>query len=106
MNKILNNYFNAFSNKDLETLSPLYDFDATLTDWDNTCKGRIEILKANESLFSQVKEIKANVIDVATKDFTNYCRLEIHLDNQKLKVIDVIVLNENGQIVSVDAYKG
>ena len=56
--KVIEEYFDAFVNKDLVRLSELYSDDVVLSEWDeNIFNGKEAVLQANADLFSKFEKI-------------------------------------------------
>jgi hypothetical protein len=106
MEKIIEEYFQAFTTKDLQTLSMLYDDNIVLSEWgENIFTGKLAVLKANEELFNRVTNID---IVVKTRASQNNCSLNeivVHLDDAMVKVVDSITVT-NDKITYIMAYRG
>lgn len=106
MNKVLKNYFEYFSNKDLDSLEPLFAEDVVLVDWNVTAFGKNNVLLANKNIFDSVETIKIFVSSVYKnpKDKSFLCLIDIVINNNELiKVSDYIKFDEHGLIKSVEA---
>ena len=100
-------YFNIFSQKNIEGLRTLFDDKITLRDWDINQTGIENVLKANLSIFEQVKTIKVIPQTIITENNLLSAELKIIIDNKdELKVVDIIEFNTNGKIISIKAFKG
>ena len=100
-------YFNIFSQKNIEGLRTLFDDKITLRDWDINQTGIENVLKANMSIFEQVKTIKVIPQTIITENNLLSAELKIIIDNKdELKVVDIIEFNTNGKIISIKAFKG
>lgn len=103
---ILMDYFDLFSNKNLNGLSSIFDEDITLVDWEISADGKESVLKANQNIFNSVNTIKVNVLNVFEKENTFSCQLVITInDTETIDVVDIIEF-KNNKITSVKAYKG
>lgn len=100
-------YFKYFSNKDLKSLSEIFDENITFTDWQIAAIGKEQVLECNLQVFSSVDKLKVDIIEIIQKDLTFVCQLIITVNSkEKLEVIDFIKFDQNGKIISVKAYKG
>ena len=100
-------YFNIFSQKNIEGLRTLFDDNITLRDWDINQTGIENVLKANLSIFEQVKTIKVIPQTIITENNLLSAELKIIINNKdELKVVDIIEFNTNGKIISIKAFKG
>ena len=105
-------YFEAFSEGDLEKLENLYAENVSLKDWVSEHEGRDAVLAANESLFASHKvDVKVN--SMVGGDFPELmvaCEIEISLDDgstkENLLVADILTFNKLGQIEEIRAYLG
>ena len=115
--KKLNDYFLAFSDKDLSTLSELLSDDACLIDWEIEVEGKEAFLNANKEIFNKCEKIIIyrntffygeifQQIESTNKNFdTFFCPILINVDGNMLKVLDSISFNEEGKICRVIAYR-
>jgi len=115
---VLRKYFNAFSNKDIETLEKMFDKDVTLTDWDISAEGILPICRANEQIFNSVLRITAIPEEIII-DGNNACALltievitegtdptnDFAENHETLKVVDLITLTKDLKIKSISAFK-
>ena len=106
MEKVIEEYFEAFVKKDLRKLSELYDDDIQLSEWDeNIFVGKEAVLKANEELFNKFKDIGVVVKARASQNNRSLNEIVVHLDDMEVKVVDSIkVIND--KIVYIMAYRG
>ena len=106
MEKVIEEYFEAFVKKDLRKLSELYDDDIQLSEWDeNIFVGKKAVLKANEELFNKFKDIGVVVKARASQNNRSLNEIVVHLDDIEVKVVDSIkVIND--KIVYIMAYRG
>ena len=96
-------YFEAFNNKDLDTLSTLYSNDVRLIDWDIDIEGKEEVLTANKGLFDLDFTLELNkTYQIDNKTFNE---ITITIGEDVLNIMDVITFNENYQIENITAYK-
>ncbi len=101
------NYFNIFSQKDIEGLRTLFDDNITLRDWDINKAGIKNVLEANLSIFEKVKTIQVIPQTIITENNLLSAELKIIIDDtEELKVVDLIEFNTNGKILSIKAFKG
>jgi ketosteroid isomerase-like protein len=106
-------YFEAFSNKNLESLSNMYAEDVSLVDWDVTLYGKDDVLRSNKELFDKMSviEIKSYEPLIYASNNALACEIEIKLVDKGgsitfLGVVDVVEFNEEGKILQIRAYLG
>ena len=114
---VIRKYFNAFSNKDIDTLETMFDKDVTLTDWEISAEGLLPVCRANEEIFRNVLRITA--IPEILIDGNNVCALltievitegtdptnDFAENHETLKVVDLITLTNDLKIKSIAAFK-
>jgi len=112
---ICNEYFRAFSDKNLDRLSEMFHDDVYLRDWEILANGKEEVLDANKNIFDSVDKIEVitenqglefNGINDTTEVFNE---IEIHINDgeERLVVVDIIEIElKSGLIKSVRAFKG
>ena len=108
MNHIVEKYFQAFSTKDLNTLSELYADDVVLNEWnENKFEGKEAVLEANKKLFSLFNEIQimVNASGEDTQLPISLNEILVKLDDQFVRVIDVIQIRDE-KINYIMAYRG
>lgn len=99
-------YFNAFSSKDLGALEKIYDEDVALLDWEQSVVGKSAVLDANRGLFEQVDTLEIVVVKIHVADRVAACEISIVINGElTLKVLDLITWTPQGQILKVDAYR-
>jgi hypothetical protein len=115
---VIRKYFNAFSNKDIDTLETMFDKDVTLTDWEISAEGLLPVCRANEEIFRNVLRITAIPEEILI-DGNNVCALltievitegtdptnDFAENHETLKVIDLITLTNDLKIKSISAFK-
>ena len=102
LQKILD-YFKAFNEKDLETLSHLYSDDVTLKDWTGSWETKEMVLEENNTLFTSQPHLVITLNRIENKSNTSYCYISIGLEDTKLEVLDCISFNEGGEISHIQA---
>lgn len=115
---ILRTYFEAFSNKDAETLKTLFSVDVQLTDSHGHWDGIEDVIEANKTIFSNCLRITAIIDDLVVDDDSACAVIDIEIITQgsdptndfrenhtTLKVIDYFVFNQANEICVISAYK-
>jgi hypothetical protein len=102
LQKILD-YFKAFNEKDLETLSELYSEDVTLKDWMGRWETKPMVLEENNNLFTSQPHLSITLNRIENKSNTSYCYISIGLEDTKLEVLDCIYFNKGGKISHIEA---
>ena len=113
MTDLIKTYFEAFNNKDLETLSELYADNVILNEWnENIFTGKEAVLKANKNLFEKFNKINIEVLtsgidDSATETlYVSLNEISVTLDDDThITVVDIIDVVDN-KIRSITAYRG
>ena len=99
-------YFKTFSEKNIDGLREMFDDNVTLRDWDIDKKGIESVLKANLNIFQNVKTINAIPQNIISKNNFVFAELKIVVNDNELKVVDLIEFNKKGKIISIKAFKG
>lgn len=105
--KQVKEYFQAFSNKDIDKLSEMFDDNAQVKDWEIDITGKKEILAHNQQFFDSISTIDINVIGLAniSEDYI-MADISILIDNTiTVEVQDRITFNAAGKITRIKAYK-
>ena len=104
--KILESYFEHFSNKNIIALEQLFSEDIKLNDWEISAIGKKEVVEANKKIFNSVDTINVKLKELYIDKFTATCLIEILVNQkEKLKVIDLIKFNKDNKITYISAYK-
>lgn len=115
---VIRKYFDAFSNKDIDTLETMFDKDVTLTDWEISAEGLLPVCRANEEIFRNVLRITAIPEEILI-DGNNVCALltievitegtdptnDFAENHETLKVVDLITLTNDYKIKAISAFK-
>jgi len=108
MIQLVQDYFDAFSAQNLEKLGELYSDNVMLNEWnENVLVGKEKVLEVNKKLFDQFKSIRVEVVSSSTdEDYrVSLNEIVVKLDDQKVKVVDIIRFFDN-KITSITAYRG
>lgn len=95
-------YFNSWSNKDINSLDNYLDDNCKLKDWENNLNNKSEILKQNEVFFKENK-ISLNVLDVVSEGKIVFADLEITINEEVVNVVDKLTF-ENNKIIEIKAF--
>ncbi len=105
-------YFKLFEEGNDVGLSEMYDEKVELIDWFGKWTSKSEVLKMNKELFKTakisvtVKNIQVGMSPAGFPSDRVYCGIDIKVNDDVLKVMDVIDFNEEGKIIKIEAYKG
>lgn len=115
---ILRDYFTAFSNKDIDTLRPMFADNITLTDPHVHCEGIDSVVEANLTIFKNCLRITAIIDDIVVSENSACAIIDIEImtqgsdptndyaeNHETIKVIDYFVFNEENKITKISAYK-
>lgn len=115
MEEKLREYFEAFSNKDIQKLSEMFSDDVVLTDWNIHAVGKEQVLEENKKIFDSVETILVypHMVYYAGSNVGSAAAVEIVIEVtpkessklEELHVVDVITFDNKGLISSVKAYK-
>jgi hypothetical protein len=106
MNELALIYFRSFAAKDLDRLGDLLHPDVALRDWVIDVKGRAQVLAATKGIFDQFAAIQVVPLCIHVDGNTVIGELEITLDAERIRVVDVIEYSVDQKIRAIRAYKG
>jgi hypothetical protein len=103
----LTSYFAGFAAKDLTQISENFSEDVFLADWVGSWSGKEEVKNAIQDI------IKNDIFIVPEKFYFSYdgdgivvtCFIDIYINNERLKVVDIVKMTDEGEIKSINAYK-
>tara|TARA_R110000824_G_scaffold257699_1_gene446652 strand:+ start:117 stop:452 length:336 start_codon:yes stop_codon:yes gene_type:complete len=101
-------YFSMFQNKDLDSLSEIFDDDISLRDWNISVQGKQSVLDANKGIFESLNKIGIDIENLYQSDNTIVAEILISTDESEdvLPVVDIITFNKDEKIESIVAYRG
>lgn len=107
---LLIQYFEYFSNKDLEGLKSMFSHDVVLKDWENEAEGIENVLQINKDIFEKNGKIRVVLLSEASTKMnyiTRYfCQIKIVVDEwTNVDVVDIIDFNDDDKIVKISAYQ-
>ena len=102
--EVTEKYFEYFGTKNPKGLERLYSDDIQLTDWNGIWKGKNAVLEMNESIFNN--ELFVKVDNIVQSGNRTYCHITITINNNDLKILDVIDWNDDFTIKSIEAFDG
>lgn len=114
----LRDYFEAFSNKDVDTLETMFSNDIQLTDSFGHWSGIADVIEANKTIFRNCLRITA-IVDAFIVEGDSACAVidieimtqgsdptnDFRENHQTLKVIDYFVFDDDLKIKKISAYK-
>ena len=107
MYDLLDEYFHNFETKNLIALEKMFSEKVSLRDWEVSVSGLEQVLRANQNIFNNTGDIKiTRVSTVVHESGLTFSEILINVNNEILKVLDVIVFNSKNKIISIRAYKG
>jgi hypothetical protein len=106
--ELLNNYFNFFSEKNINGLRDMFSENVELIDWEVRSVGIESVVKSNENIFNSAETIVVTLLNIyenmSEKSFC--CELLISINNNSIiKVIDIITFDKENKIKLISAYK-
>ena len=105
MKNVAVQYFEFWNNQDVDGLRTLFAEDVSLKDWDIEVAGVEEVIKANEAIFNELPDIKAEILQLGMDEGVVFAQIAIHLNtNESISVVDVLNI-EGTKIKSIQAYK-
>jgi hypothetical protein len=103
---IVDTYFTAFNNKDIDILTNLYADNVILSEWDaNIFVGKAKVLEANRNLFSIAPNLQITVISSGITNNISINEIVVVVNDDMVKVVDSITI-VNNKISKIMAYRG
>ena len=115
---VLRDYFEAFSNQDVDTLETMFSTDIQLTDSHGHWSGIEDVIEANKTIFRSCLRITAIIDDIVVEGDSACAIIDIEImtqgsdptndfreNHQTLKVIDYFVFDSDLKIKKISAYK-
>ena len=84
----------------------MFDDNVTLRDWEIDKKGIESVFKANLNIFQNVKTINVIPQNIISENNFVFAELKVVVNDDELKVVDLIEFNKKGKIISIKAFKG
>ena len=103
-NTIIQQYFDAFTNKDLQVIQSLLADDVALLDWNVQVYGKVDVMKVFANIFNSFNNIEVDIINSIIEGNQAAVQINIQLDDISLKVMDAISFTDTS-ITKIDAYK-
>ena len=108
LKKLISDYFEYFSEKNILALSNMFADNVKLKDWEISAEGKNQVIQTNLNIFNSVETIKVTLNEIYKNELKNNfsCAIDIKINNSEvIKVIDIICFNEDNKIESISAYK-
>ena len=103
-------YFKAFNEKKLKSLSTLYSSGVILKDWVGEWVGIDNVLNENRKLFQNEFILTVENTKITFDEDMNMNRtisdIIIEINGETIKAVDDILFDNNNKIYSITAYKG
>tara|TARA_B100000575_G_C23054606_1_gene607079 strand:- start:343 stop:672 length:330 start_codon:yes stop_codon:yes gene_type:complete len=107
LTSLAKDYFNAFKNQDIDTLTKMFDESIKLSDWEIKVIDKKNVIEQIRVIFKSLDEFALRVIDIKNIGFTVYAEILITTkDKTKIKVLDKITFNKRNKIIDITAFKG
>lgn len=99
-------YFNAFSNKDIFKLGEIFDKNIYLKDWELEAFGLNDVMQVIKNLFEK-NEFRIEIQNMYSDKNTVIAEIHLFYElNKYIKVVDIIEFNQKSLIEGIRAYKG
>ncbi|MEW6994797.1 nuclear transport factor 2 family protein [Colwelliaceae bacterium MEBiC 14330] len=97
-------YISAFDSKSLIEVDNFFSIDFHLTDPDVSIKGKQNVLDYIGGIFNNVSSLSFEAKSIVVENKTSVIEFILKVDGVKLIGTDVIRWNENGKMISMNAY--
>jgi hypothetical protein len=104
---LIRSFLQAYEAKDLQTISSLLAPDVVLRDWNHQVEGRDGALLEFAKNFHQAASLSIEISRIYTSAAGVAAEIEIIVNEvEKLRVVDVLSLNQDLQITAIVSYRG
>lgn len=104
--RIIDQYFDCFEQKDIEGLKEIIAPNVCLQDWNNReigIENFVNVVQDNFAEFNQIKIIRVRTDITFSRA---YCLIKLEINqNTPEDILDIISINDLGQIILIDAYR-
>jgi ketosteroid isomerase-like protein len=105
--ELMRQFLEAYEAKDLATLTTYLAPDVVLRDWNLEVTGKEAALKEFAKNFEQAASLSIEIRHIYTSGTGAAAEVEIIVNGvESLRVVDVLSLNEAGQVTAIVSYKG
>jgi ketosteroid isomerase-like protein len=106
LKELAEQYFEAFSRKDLGGLALMFHANVSLFDWEISAEGIQDVLAANKKIFDSVDTIKVVPMDLYQDGNVIVAELNIIINEKDIIAVADVLTFEDDKIIMVRAYKG
>ena len=105
--EVLAAFLKAYEAKDIDTVAQMLTDDVSLQDWNLEVHGKDAVLAETRKNFLDAKHLQIEVRQFYESAGCAAARLRIVVNKSiELEVVDTIVVNPDGKVSSIRAYKG
>jgi hypothetical protein len=105
--EVLSAFLKAYEAKDIDAIAPMLADDVHLQDWNLEARGKDAVLAETRKNFLDAEHLQIEVRQLYEGAGCAAARLRIVVNKSaELEVVDTIVVNPDGKISSIRAYKG
>ena len=104
---VLAAFLKAYEAKDINAIALMLADDVHLQDWNLTAQGKPAVLAETRKNFLDAQQLQIEVRQLYGAERCAAAQLRITVNRTvELEVVDTIVLNADGQVCAIRAYKG
>jgi hypothetical protein len=104
---VLTAYLKAYESRDIDAIGAMLADDVRLQDWNLVAQGKNAVLADIRKNFLDAQHLEIEVRELYEGNGCAAARLRIVVNRSiELEVVDTIVVNLEGKVLSIQAYKG
>jgi hypothetical protein len=103
-----NNYYDAFTAKDINGLKKMFQDNIEFRDWENVAVGVKKVIKIFQDRFDAIGTLVANPLEFYITDHSVViAEVEIYAGDETVRLVDVIEFDKRTEkIKKIRSYKG
>lgn len=105
LKNLAKNYFKLFSNKNIELIAEMFSEEISLNDPNLSIIGKKEVVNATQNIFNNAEKLHVEIKNLYQDNRVVIAELEIYLNKNMIKIVDIIKFDKSDKIISIRAYK-
>jgi len=105
LKNLAKNYFKLFSNKNIVLIAEMFSEEISLNDPNLSIIGKKEVVNATQNIFNNAEKLHVEIKNLYQDNRVVIAELEIYLNKNMIKIVDIIKFDKSDKIISIRAYK-
>jgi len=105
LKNLAKNYFKLFSNKNIVLIAEMFSEEISLNDPNLSIIGKKEVVNATQNIFNNPEKLHVEIKNLYQDNRVVIAELEIYLNKNMIKIVDIIKFDKSDKIISIRAYK-